>query len=81
MSEHFDVGSPRWTPRAPNAEEQAEIDKVKSMQTQVDAHMGERKEVQSKDIKEILTSMRGNWVDNLGALQDAMNGRNQGVGR
>ena len=81
MSEHLDVGSPRWTPRAPNTEEQAEIDKVKSIQTRVDAHMGERKEVESKDIKEILTSMGGNWVDNLGALQDAKNNRDQEVGK
>ena len=80
VSEHFDVGSPRWTPRAPNAKEQAEMDKVKGMQARVNAHMGERKEVESKDIKDILTSMGGNWVDNLGALQDAMNSRDQGVG-
>lgn len=57
------------------------MDKVKIMQTRVDAHMGERKEVESNDIKEILTSMGGNWVDNLGALQDAMNSRDQGLGR
>ena len=57
------------------------MDNVKGMQTRDDAHMGDRKEVESKDIKDILTSMGANWVENLGAMQDAMNSRDQGVGR
>ena len=81
MSEYYDAGSPRWTPRPPSLQEQAEMDKVKEMQTRIAAHMGERKEVESKDIKDILTSMKGDWANNLGALQDAMNSRDQGVGR
>lgn len=81
MSEHFDAGIPRWTPRPPSAEEQAQMDKVKSMKARVTAQMGERKEVESKDIKDILTTMGGDWGSNLGALQDAMNSRDQGEGR
>ena len=81
MSEYLDVGSPRWTPRAPNAEEEAEIGKVTRMKERVAGHMGERKDVGTADIKDILMGMGGNWVDNLPALEKAMNSTDQGVGR
>lgn len=81
MSEHLDVGSPRWTPRAPSAEEEAELGKVKDMKQRVKDQLGERKDVETKDIKDILMGMGGNWANNLGALEAAMNGTDQGVGR
>lgn len=81
LSEHLDAGSPRWTPRASNAEEEAEIGKVTEMKERVAGHMGERKDVETKDIKEILMGMGGNWVDNLPALEKAMNSTDQNVGR
>ena len=81
MSEYLDAGSPRWTPRAPNAEEEAEIGKVSEMKERVAGHMGERKDVETKDIKEILMGMGGDWVDNLPALEKAMNSTDQNVGR
>ena len=81
LSEHLDLGSPRWTPRPPNQEEQTELDKVKDIKQHLAAQLGGRKDVQTKDIKDILTGMGGNWVNNLGALEAAMNGTDQGVGR
>ena len=83
MSEYLDVGSPRWTPRGPNAEEEVEIAKVRDMKARMEEQMGgsERKEVASGDIRYILMGMGGNWVDNLPALEKAMNSTDQGVGR
>lgn len=83
MSAYLDVGSPRWTPRGPNAEEEVEIGKVRDMKARVEGQMkGKgRKEVASGDIKDILMGMGGNWVDNLPALEKAMNSTDQGVGR
>lgn len=45
--------------------------------------MGERSggDVQTGDIKEILTGMGGDWTKNLGSLQAAVNNKDQGVGR
>ena len=51
------------------------------MKERVVGQMGERKDVESKDIREILMGMGGNWVDNLPALEKAMNSTDQGVGR
>ena len=51
------------------------------MKERVAGHMGERKDVGTADIKDILMGMGGNWVDNLPALEKAMNSTDQGVGR
>ena len=80
MSEYLDIGSPRWTPRGPNAEEEAEMGKVREMKERMEEQMGGRKEVGSGDIRDILMGMGGNWVDNLPALEKAMNSTDQGVG-
>ena len=79
MSEHFDVGSPRFTPRAPSAEEEVELGKVRDMEQRVAGQLGGRKDVETKDIKDILMGMGGDWVNDLGALQNAMNRTDQGV--
>ena len=79
-SEHLDIGSPRWAPRAPNAEEEVELGKVRNMQQRVANQLGGRKAVETEDIKDILMGMGENWADNLGALEAAMNGTDQGVG-
>lgn len=80
-SAFMDVGSPHWTPRSPSAEEEEKLGKVKDMKQRVASQMGGRQGVESKDIKDILTSMGPNWADNLGALNAAVNATNQGVGR
>lgn len=81
LSEHFDVGSPCWAPRGPSAEEEVELGNVRDMKQRVAGQLGGRQNVETKDIKDILTGMRGKWVDNLGALEAAVNGTDQGVGR
>lgn len=81
MSEHLDLGSPRWTPRAPSKEEETELEKVKEMTQQLAGQLGARKDVETKDIKDTLSSMGGNWVENLGVLEAATNRTDQGVGR
>lgn len=81
LSEQLDLGSPRWTPRTPSKEEEIELNKVKDMQQHLARQLGQGKDVETKDIKETLSSMGGNWVDNLGALETAMNATDQGVGR
>ena len=80
-SEYLDVGSPRWTPRSPNSEEEVDLEKVKDMKQRFASQLGGRQEVETKDIKDILVGMGGNWADNLGVLESAVNGTNQGVGR
>lgn len=81
VSEHFDVGSPRWTPRGPSVEEEAEMGKVRDLQQRFAGQLGGGKEVKTGGIKDMLLSMGDNWADNLGALQKAVNGTDQGVGR
>ena len=54
---------------------------MKEMKERVEGQMGGRKEVGGGDIKDILMGMGGNWVDNLPALEKAMNSMDQGVGR
>ncbi len=81
LSEYLDAGSPRWTPRAPNAEEQAELGKVGEMKEQVARQIGDRKDIGTADIKDILMGMGNNWVDALPALEAAMNSTDQNVGR
>ena len=51
------------------------------MQERVEGRLGGRKDVETKDIKDILKGMGGDWVENLGALEMAVNGKDQGVGR
>ena len=79
VSEYLDVGSPRWAPRAPNGEEEIELGKVRDMKQRFAGQLGGRKDVETKDIKDILMGMGGNWADNLGVLEAAMNGTDQGV--
>lgn len=54
---------------------------MRDMKQHLAGQLGGRQEVESKDIKDILTGMGGNWVDNLKTLESAMNGTDQGVGR
>ena len=51
------------------------------MKQRVTSQLGGRQDVEKKDIKDILMGMGGNWVDNLEALEMAVNGTDQGVGR
>lgn len=80
-SQHLDVGSPRWTPRGPSAEEEEKLGQVRDMQQRFASQLGGRQDVESNDIKDTLTSMGPNWADNLGALEAAVKSTNQGVGR
>lgn len=79
VSAHFDAGSPRWTPRAPNAEEEIEIGKVKGMKSKIAEQLGSRKDVDKTDIRALISSMGDNWVEGLPALEAAMNSTNQNV--
>lgn len=79
LAEHFDVGSPRWAPRAPSAEEEVELGKVTEMKQRVAGQLGGKKDVETKDIKDILMGMGGDWVNNLGALEAAVNSTDQRV--
>ena len=79
VSEHLDAGSPRWTPRPPNAEEEAELGKVKDMKSKVAKQLGDRKDLNKTDLRELILSMGDNWVEGLPALQAATNSTNQGV--
>ena len=84
MSASFlDAGAPRFAPRGPTAEEEAELKKVRDMQQVMGEQMGDRVggDVKTNDIKEMLMGMGGDWAKNLGALQAAVNNKNQGVGR
>ena len=81
MAQHWDVGAPHWTPRAPSAEEEAELTKVRDMQQQLAGQLGGRQEVGTDDIRQMVMGMGANWADNLGTLEAAMNRTNQGVGR
>ena len=74
VSEHLDIGCPRWTPRGPNAEEEVELEKVKAMQQRAADYLGDRKGFHARDLKEILSGMGGNWVENLPTLEAALNG-------
>ena len=78
-SAHFDEGSPRWTPRAPNAEEELEISKVKDMKLKIADQLGSRMDVDKTDIRALVSSLGDNWVEGLPALEAAMNSTNQGV--
>ena len=79
VSEHLDAGSPRWTPRAPNAEEELEISKVKDMKSKIAEQLGNRKDVHKTDIGALISSLGDNWVEGLPALEAAMNSTNQDV--
>ena len=82
-SEHLDAGAPRWTPRGPDVEEEAEIQKTRDMEQRLNTQMGDRigGDVKTSDIREMLMGMGGDWTKNLGSLQAAINNRDQGVGR
>lgn len=66
------------TPRPPSADEQAKMEKVKALKALIDEHMGERKKIETKDMREILESMGGDTGDNLSTLEGALNSRDQG---
>ena len=51
------------------------------MKQRVAGQLGGRKDVETKGIKDILMGMGGDWASNLGTLEAAMNGTDQGVGR
>lgn len=73
VSQQYDAGSPRWAPRAPNEEEEIELGRVRDMKQRLAVQLGGRKNAETKDIKDILLEMGGNWTENLGVLQAAMN--------
>ncbi|KAI4280629.1 MAG: hypothetical protein L6R38_004310 [Xanthoria sp. 2 TBL-2021] len=83
VSEQLDAGAPRWTPRGPNTEEEAELSEARDMQQRLNTQMAERSggDVKTSDIKEILMGMGGDWTKKLGSLQAAVNNKDQGVGR
>lgn len=78
---YLDEGSPRWTPRAPTSEEEAELKIVREMQEILTGQMEEKREVENKDIREMCMEMGSDWASNLGTLMQAVNAKNQGVGR
>lgn len=55
--------------------------KMGDMKQRISGQLGGRQDVETKDIKDILTGMGGDWANNLGALEMAVNATNQGVGR
>ena len=57
VSEHLDAGNPRWTPRAPNAEEEVEISKVKDMKSKIAEQLGSRKDFDKTDIRALVSSL------------------------
>ena len=79
VSKHLDAGCPRWTPRAPNAEEESEINKVQDMQSKVARQLGSRKDVDKTDMRALIASLGDNWVEGLPALEAATNSTNQDV--
>lgn len=79
VSEHLDAGSPRWTPRPPNAEEEAELGKVKDMKLKVVKQLGDRKDLNKIDLRELILSMGDNWVEGLLALEAVTNSADQDV--
>lgn len=79
-SEHLDAGSPPWTPRSPNAEEEAELGKINDMKSKVAKQLGDRKYLNKTDLRELILGMGDNWVEGLPALEAVTNSTNQGVG-
>ncbi|KAL8656038.1 MAG: hypothetical protein Q9210_000526 [Variospora velana] len=79
-SMHMDAGAPRYAPRGPSTEEEAELNEVRNMQQRLSEQMGGRSgsDVESSDIKEIIMGMGGDWDQNLGALEVAVNNTVQG---
>lgn len=53
---------------------------MRDMKAAVARQTGERKDVTSNDIRQILLGMGGNWTDHLPAFEVAMNTTNQNVG-
>ncbi|KAI4150658.1 MAG: hypothetical protein LQ341_001059, partial [Variospora aurantia] len=79
-SMHMDADAPRYAPRGPSAEEEAELNEVRNMQQRLSEQMGVRSggDVESSDIKEMIMRMGGDWDTNLGALEVAVNNTVQG---
>lgn len=74
---HLDEGSPRWNPRAPNADEQAELVKVREMQEIMAQQMQGQEDFDSSNLKQVLTGMGDNWAENLPMLERAVNSTDQ----
>lgn len=76
----MDADAPRYAPRGPSAEEEAELNEVRNMQQRLSEQMGVRSggDVESSDIKEMIMRMGGDWDTNLGALEVAVNNTVQG---
>lgn len=74
---HLDEGSPRWNPRAPNADEQAELAKVREMQEIMAQQMQGQEDFDSSNLKRVLTGMGDNWAENLPMLERAVNSTDQ----
>ncbi|MCJ1465210.1 hypothetical protein MMC07_003826 [Pseudocyphellaria aurata] len=70
---YLDEGSPHWNPRAANADEQAEIAKVREMQEIVEQQMEGQEGFDSSKFRQVLMGMGENWVDNLPILERAVN--------
>lgn len=72
---------PAGPPRGPSAEEEVGIKEIRDMWQLMNRQMGDRSEgdVTTSDIKEMLMEMGGDWTKNLGALEMAVNVRDQGV--
>ena len=79
--EELDVGCPRWAPRAPSEQEEVEIAKVKKLQGKMMEIMGDRKEVTSADVKQMVLSVGNNWAGGRKDVENAINTMDQGVER
>ena len=79
MYRALDTGCPRWTPRAPNKREEAEVKEVKNMQDVVKAQLGDRKEVTKDDMSAVIATLGASWAQKLQVYQDAVNTMDQGV--
>lgn len=78
-SQSLDVGSPRWTPRAPNADEQVELAKVRDMQENIARQMQGRQDLDNSDLRQVLMGMGDSWAENLPMLETAVNSTHQNV--
>lgn len=53
------------------------MEKAKDLKTKMAQQLGSRKELNNTDIKDILSGFADKWVDQLPALQAAMNSKNR----
>lgn len=74
---YLDEGSPCWNPRAPNADEQAEMAQVREMQKIMAQQMQCQENFDSSNLNQVLTGMGDDWAENLPMLERAVNSTDQ----